>query len=86
MGVILLWGPMSDGGFIHIILALLLAVSGKAILWLPRLLRLDPRSATLNCETGFLINRPTMASSVSIGFNGPLETVSYPPELTLENK
>ena len=46
----------------------------------------DPRSATLNCEMGFLIDSPTMASSVSNGFDGPLETVSYQPELTPENK
>ncbi len=46
----------------------------------------DPRSATLNCEMGFLIDSPTMADSVSSGFDGPLKTVSYQPELTPENK
>lgn len=86
MGVFLLWGPISDGGFIYNILALLLAISGEAILWVPRSLRFDPRSTTLNRQTSFLIDRLTMAGSVSIDLNGPLETVSYPPELTLENK
>lgn len=46
----------------------------------------DPRSAMLNCEMGFLIDSPTMARRVSDGFDGPLETVSYQPELTPENK
>lgn len=46
----------------------------------------DPRSATLNCEMGFLIDSPTLASRVSTGFDGPLETVSYQPQLTPEEK
>lgn len=46
----------------------------------------DPRSAILNCEMGFLIESPTMARQISVGFDGPLETVSYQPELTPENK
>ncbi len=46
----------------------------------------DPRSATLNCEMGFLIDNPGMARSVSHGFDGPLERVSYQPGLTPENK
>ena len=46
----------------------------------------DPRSATLNCEMGFLIDSPTMARSMSNGFDGLLQTVSYQPELTPENK
>lgn len=46
----------------------------------------DPRSATLNCEMGFLIDSPTLASRVSAGFGGPLETVSYQPQLTPEEK
>jgi len=46
----------------------------------------DPRSATLNCEMGFLIDSPSLASQVTAGFDGPLETVSYQPELTPEGK
>lgn len=46
----------------------------------------DPRSATLNCEMGFLIDSPTLASRVSDAFDGPLETVSYQPALTPEGK
>ena len=86
MGSILLWGPTSDGGFIYNILALLPAISGEAILWVHRSLRSDPRSITLNRETRFLIDLRTMAGSVSIDLNEPLETGGYPPELTLENK
>ena len=77
-------GP--DGDFIESIPALLLAVSGEAILWVPRLLRFDPCSTRLNHETGFLFDLPIMADSVSTGFYGPLETGSYPPKLTRENK
>ena len=86
MGGILLWGPTSDGGFIYNILTLLPAISSEAILWVPRSLRSDPRSTTLNRETPLFIDLRTMAGSVSIDVNGPLETVSDPPELTLENK
>jgi hypothetical protein len=86
MGSILLWGPISDGGFIYNILALLPAISGEAILGVHRSLRSAPRSITLNRETRFLIDLRTMAGSVSIDLNGPLETGGYPPELTLENK
>ncbi|MCK8464046.1 phospholipase D family protein [Aliiroseovarius sp. S1339] len=46
----------------------------------------DPRSATLNCEMGFLIDSPTLAKRVSDGFDGPLQTVTYQPELTPEAK
>ncbi|MBY5998488.1 MULTISPECIES: phospholipase D family protein [Alphaproteobacteria] len=46
----------------------------------------DPRSAMLNCEMGFLIDSPSMAQQVSAGFDGPLDLVSYQPELTPENK
>jgi len=46
----------------------------------------DPRSATLNCEMGFLIDSPTMAGNVSSGFDGPFETISYQPGLTPEDK
>ena len=86
MGGILLWGPTSDDGFIYNILALLPAISGEAILWVPRSLRSDPRSTKLNRETRLLIDLRTIAGSVSIDVNGPLETGGYPPELTLENK
>ncbi len=44
----------------------------------------DPRSATLNCEMGFLIDSPTIARRISTGFDGPLQAVSYQPELTSE--
>lgn len=46
----------------------------------------DPRSALLNCEMGFLIDSPTIASLVSNRFNGPLTSVSYQPQLTPEGK
>ena len=86
MGGILLWGPTSDDGFIYNILALLPAISGEAILWVPRSLRSDQRSTTLNRETRLLIDLRTIAGSVSIDVNGPLESVNYPQELTPENK
>ena len=86
MGSILPWGTISDGGFIYNILALLPAISGEAILGVHRSLRSAPRSITLNRETRFLIDLRTMAGSVSIDLNGPLETGGYAPELTLENK
>jgi hypothetical protein len=53
---------------------------------MPRLLRFDPCSTTLNRETDFLIDFSIISGSVSIGFYGPLETGSYPPKLTRENK
>ncbi|MBB5723218.1 putative cardiolipin synthase [Loktanella ponticola] len=46
----------------------------------------DPRSASLNCEMGFLIDSPTLASRVSAGFDGPLAEVSYRPDITPEAK
>lgn len=46
----------------------------------------DPRSASLNCEMGFLIDSPTLASQVSDFFDGPVEHASYQPALTPENK
>lgn len=46
----------------------------------------DPRSASLNCEMGFLIDSPVLASRVSAGFDGPLAEVTYRPELTPEGK
>jgi len=42
----------------------------------------DPRSAMLNCEMGFLINSPTLAHRITMGFDGPLSKVSYQPKLT----
>lgn len=44
----------------------------------------DPRSATLNCEMGFLIDSAALAGRVSSGFDGPLPRVTYRPELTPE--
>lgn len=41
----------------------------------------DPRSALLNCEMGFLIHSPKMATQVSAAFRGPLEEVTYRPQL-----
>ena len=35
---------------------------------------------------GFLIDSPAMAAQVSRGFDGPLDKVSYRPELTPEAK
>ena len=46
----------------------------------------DPRSATLNCEMGFLIDSPTLARQASEGFDGPLDVISYQPQLTPEEK
>ena len=46
----------------------------------------DPRSATLNCEMGFLIDSPTLAGRISKGFDGPIGQVSYRPDLTPEEK
>ncbi|MDU8928895.1 phospholipase D family protein [Alisedimentitalea sp. MJ-SS2] len=46
----------------------------------------DPRSAMLNCEMGFLIDSPTLASRISGAFDGPLKAVSYRPALTPETK
>jgi putative cardiolipin synthase len=46
----------------------------------------DPRSATLNCEMGFLIDSPSMAARVSQNFDGPIANVSYQPMLTPEGK
>ena len=46
----------------------------------------DPRSATLNCEMGLLIESPSMARQVSERFDGPIRTVSYQPMLTPRNK
>lgn len=46
----------------------------------------DPRSAMLNCEMGFLIDSPAMASRVSAGFDGPLSRVSYRPELSADGR
>lgn len=44
----------------------------------------DPRSAMLNCEMGFLIDSPDMASRVSELFDGKLGEASYRPALTPE--
>ena len=46
----------------------------------------DPRSAMLNCEMGFLIDSPEMASRVGHTFRGPLDQVSYRPELTADDR
>jgi len=46
----------------------------------------DPRSAALNCEMGFLIESPTLARQASEGFDGPLDFISYQPQLTPEEK
>jgi len=46
----------------------------------------DPRSATLNCEMGLLIDSPTMARQVAERFDGPIEMASYQPMLTPNDK
>lgn len=46
----------------------------------------DPRSALLNCEMGFLIESPSMATRVHTAFDEKLASVSYQPELTPEGK
>lgn len=46
----------------------------------------DPRSAKLNCEMGFLIDSPGMASGLSDIFDGALPAISYRPALTPEDK
>ncbi|WP_113913569.1 phospholipase D family protein [Roseovarius dicentrarchi] len=46
----------------------------------------DPRSATLNCEMGFLIDSPTMAHQIGDSFDTQLEEISYRPDLTPEAK
>lgn len=46
----------------------------------------DPRSALLNCEMGFLIDSPALATQTSERFDGHLEDVSYRPQLTPEGK
>lgn len=46
----------------------------------------DPRSAKLNCEMGFLIDSPTLAGRVSTIFDGPLDTMTYRPDLTPNDK
>jgi putative cardiolipin synthase len=46
----------------------------------------DPRSAILNCEMGFLIDSPSLAGRISHAFDNTLDTVSYRPELTPEDK
>ena len=42
----------------------------------------DPRSALLNCEMGFLIESPSLASAVGRRFEETVPLVSYRPELT----
>ena len=42
----------------------------------------DPRSALLNCEMGFLIESPSLATTVSGRFEATVPLVSYRPELT----
>lgn len=46
----------------------------------------DPRSVLLNCEMGFIIDSPSMARSVSEGFDGPLNRAAYQPVLTLDGQ
>jgi len=46
----------------------------------------DPRSALLNCEMGLLIDSPDMARRVSAGFDGPLDRVSYRPDLSADGR
>ena len=46
----------------------------------------DPRSEMLNCEMGFVIDSPKMAQRVSGSFDGPMDAISYKPELTPEKK
>lgn len=46
----------------------------------------DPRSAELNCEMGFLIDSPDMASRISDIFDSSIPMTSYQPKLTPENK
>ncbi len=40
----------------------------------------------LNCEMGFLIDSPTLASESSERFDNRVQTVSYQPQLTPEGK
>ncbi|WP_371223242.1 phospholipase D-like domain-containing protein [Roseovarius sp. 2305UL8-3] len=61
-----------------------LAVDGKRVFI--GSFNFDPRSAMLNCEMGFLINSPTLASQLHAGFDGPVDLVSYRPALTPEEK
>ncbi|MFV0492186.1 MAG: phospholipase D-like domain-containing protein [Pseudorhodobacter sp.] len=42
----------------------------------------DPRSAQLNCEMGFLIDSPGMASQMTAFFDGPINESTFQPELT----
>jgi putative cardiolipin synthase len=46
----------------------------------------DPRSATLNCEMGFLIDSPTLASRATEAFDRSIPLASYRPALTPENR
>lgn len=46
----------------------------------------DPRSVDLNCEMGFLIDSPKMATQISGAFDNAIPLVSYPPTLTPEAK
>lgn len=46
----------------------------------------DPRSILLNCEMGYLIHSPTLASRISKGFDGSLASVTYQPQLTPKGK
>ncbi|MDU8928896.1 phospholipase D family protein [Alisedimentitalea sp. MJ-SS2] len=49
-------------------------------------LNLDPRSAILNCEMGLIIDSPTMAGRMQSHFDGPVDAVSYKPQLTPEKR
>ena len=46
----------------------------------------DPRSALLNCEMGFLIDSPDLASRVTATFANNLDKLAYRPQLTPEGK
>lgn len=46
----------------------------------------DPRSATLNCEMGFLIDSPTLAQRATEAFDQSIPLAAYRPALTPENK
>lgn len=46
----------------------------------------DPRSALLNCEMGFLIDSPVLAKMTSAAFDGPVEVMSYRPQLSADKR
>ncbi len=46
----------------------------------------DPRSALLNCEIGYIIESPTMAQTISAGFDAGIPNASYQPVLGADGK